>query len=201
MKNSRLRCLKVNIFAIVVIALSLSGCATVALVGAGVATGGYIAGRDKPITRSMQDTSIDTDVKSKLRKQLGAEALDVSVVTNDGYVLLTGNLPNGDMATEAEKIALAVPGVIAVDNNIVVGKSKLSTLLKDSYITSACRTKLTATSDIKSLNVKIKTMNHVVYLNGTARNQSELEKIINVAKSINGVEKVISYITLVGDLP
>lgn len=191
---------KLNIVNIVLTAVLLSGCGTLTILGAGVATGGYIAGRDKSIKQSIKDTEIDTNVKSKLRKQIGSSALDVSVVTNDGYVLLTGNLPNEDMVSTAETVALSVPGVVTVDNNIVVGKSSLSTTLKDSYITSACRTKLTATKNIKSLNVKVKTMNHVVYLNGTARNQTELENIINVVKSIKGVKKVISYITLVGEL-
>ena len=191
---------KLNILIIGITVVFLNGCATITILGTGVATGGYLAGRDKSIKRSIKDTRIDNSVKSKLRKQIGESALDVSVVTNDGYVLLTGSLPNDDMISEAESIALTVPGVISVDNNIVVGKSKLSTNLKDSYITSVCRAKLTATKNIKSLNVKIKTMNHVVYLNGTARTQTELNNIIDVVKSVNGVKKVVSYITLVGDL-
>lgn len=189
----------VKIFIIFTISLSLSGCATVALLGTGAAVGGYVAGRDKHTTQSLNDTKIDSQIRNKLIDTLGNSALDISVVTDNGCVLLTGNVPNDDIVTSAESIARTVPGVVSVDNNIVVGKSKLSTNIADGYITSTCRTKLLAAKDIRSLNVKIKTMNHVVYLSGTARNKKELERIICTVRNTKGVKKVVSYITLVGD--
>lgn len=181
------------------VVLLLSGCTSMLILGTGVATGGYIAGRDKHINQSIGDTRIDSKIKTLLSQNLGELALDISVVTDNGCVLLVGNAPNQDVIDTAERLAWQVKGVQTVDNNITIGKSKVSTILKDSYITSTCRAKLLANKDIKSLNIKIKTMSHIVYLNGTARSQRELDKIIDIIKSTNGVEKVVSYISLVGD--
>ena len=182
-----------------IVSMSLNGCATFALLGTGAAVGGYVAGRDKPIKQSLTDTQIDSEIKRRMIETLGNVALDISVVTDNGCVLLTGNVPDEGTITKAEDIARTVPGVIAVDNNIVIGKTKLSTTFADAYITSTCRTKLLSAKNIRSLNVKIKTMNHVVYLSGMARNEKERNNIVCIVTKTNGVKKVVSYVTLAGD--
>lgn len=184
---------------VIIFSLSLTGCTSLAILGvgagAGVVTGGYIMGREKTVTQSVDDSVIDSQIRSELSKKFPGIFTNITIVTDNGCVLLAGNVQEEKYIQEAEKVAWSVNGVKHIDNNLICDK-KISTSqsLKDGYITSACRTKLIATKDIKSRNIKIKTVSGTVYLSGTAQSKDKLEDIISVVKSIKGVEKVVSYI-------
>ena len=186
---------------VIVSSLSLTGCTSLAILGigagAGALTGGYIMGRDKTIKQSTDDTLIDSQIRHKLSKQFPGVFPNITIVTNNGSVLLAGNVQKEKYIQEAEKIAWTVEGVKHVDNNLNCDKNiSVSQSLKDGYITSACRTKLVATKNIRSRNIKIKTVLGTVYLNGTAHSEDELEDIISVVKNTKGVKKVVSYIII-----
>ena len=188
-------------YLVILISLSLTGCTSLAILGvgagAGVLTGGYIMGRDKTVTQSTDDTIIDAQIKRKLFKQFPNVFTNITVATDNGCVLLAGSVRDEKYIKEAEKIAWTIDGVKKVNNNLTCNKNVSTTQsLQDSYITSACRTKLIATKDIKSRNIKINTNEGVVYLSGTAHSNDELEDIISVVKSIKGVKKVVSYIII-----
>ena len=187
---------------IIVMSLSFTGCTSLALLGvgagAGVVTGGYIMGRDKTVTQSVDDSVIDSQIRSNLSKKFPNVFTNIVIVTDGGYVLLAGNVKEEKYIKEAEKIAWTVNGVKHVDNNLNCdGEISASQSLKDGYITSACRARLIATKNIKSRNIKIKTVLSTVYLSGTAHSNDELEDIISVVKSIKGVSKVVSYIKII----
>ena len=175
--------------------LLLAGCSPILFLGAGSLAGGYIAGRDKHITKSVSDTAIDAKIHDKLQKY-NDFFKNVSVVTDNDCVLLTGTVKSEDLISQAEQIAWSVKGVKVVDNNITVGEKLWKQSIRDTAITSSCRTKLLGKSDIKSLNVKIKTCNNVVYLSGTARSELELMRIIDVVRNVKHVKKIVSYISL-----
>ncbi|MBQ9441165.1 MAG: BON domain-containing protein [Alphaproteobacteria bacterium] len=179
----------------------LTGCTSLAILGigtgAGVLTGGYIMGRDKTVAQSTDDTIISTQIKHKLFKQYPNVFTDITVATDNGCVLLAGNVQDDRYIREAEKIAWTIDGVKKVNNNLTCNKITSNTqALQDSYVTSACRTKLIATKNIKSRNIKINTNEGIVYLSGIAHSEDELEDIISVVKSIKGVKKVFSYIII-----
>lgn len=167
----------------------------IVLIGTGAAVGGIVAGRDKKINSSIQDTKTDIEIKKKLQQYDINAFKNVSVTTDNGCVLLTGTVKNDEYIQQAEKIAWEVPEVKIVDNNITIKNISMQQIAKDGYLTAACRAKLLAESDIKSLNIKIKTVDGVVYLSGTAKNQKEIDNIVNAIKQINGIKKIISYIS------
>ena len=53
--------------------------------------------------------------------------------------------------------------------------------------------------DIQSINYSIDTVQGIVYLMGVARSQDELDHTIDVARGVNGVKQVISYVKLTGE--
>ncbi|BBO32284.1 BON domain-containing protein [Lacipirellula parvula] len=65
------------------------------------------------------------DVKSKIeaafKRKAEIDAGHVRVDTTGGLVKLKGNVDNWSEFTEAERIAWAAPGVVAVDNELTVG--------------------------------------------------------------------------------
>ena len=115
-----------------------------------------------------------------------------------GEVLLTGLVDNPEFATKAEKIVWKVDGVRAVYNHIQTDSNSFLNYTKDTWITTKIKSKFLADQDIHNLNYTVKTLAGVVYIIGTADNQKEMEVVHNVARSTNGVSKVISYVTIKG---
>ena len=60
----------------------------------------------------------------------------------------------------------------------------------DTWITTKVKSELATTSDVKSMNVDVKTVNGVVTLTGTLANELAVEKAVSAAKSIKGVKTV-----------
>ena len=60
----------------------------------------------------------------------------------------------------------------------------------DTWITTKVKSELATTSDVKSMNVDVKTVNGVVTLTGTLANELAVDKAIAAAKSVKGVKSV-----------
>jgi hyperosmotically inducible periplasmic protein len=60
----------------------------------------------------------------------------------------------------------------------------------DTWITTKVKSELATTSDVKSMNVDVKTVDGVVTLTGTLANALAVEKAISAAKSVKGVKSV-----------
>jgi hyperosmotically inducible protein len=52
------------------------------------------------------------------------------------------------------------------------------------------KSELATTSDVKSMNVDVKTVNGVVTLTGALANELAVEKAVSAAKSVKGVKSV-----------
>jgi cytidylate kinase len=67
----------------------------------------------------LADLSLEAHVRGALRQSADTARLRVSVSADAGRVLLTGSVPAQRDSREAERIALALPGVDAVENRLV----------------------------------------------------------------------------------
>lgn len=177
------------------LAVFFSGCVPT-IIGGGLAAGGYTAMREKRVGDSLSDTKIETAIKTKLYKIDPELYSAVSVNVDERCVLLTGSVKNPEWITMAEKESWSAEGVEVVDNNLVVGEIPLSQVMQDSLITSKCRTQLICSSDIRSVNYKLKTMNGVVYVTGVARSEEELNQALDVLRKVGEVKKVVSYVNV-----
>lgn len=176
--------------------LILTQCTTVAIVGGGAAAG-TMALRDKSVGTSATDTIISARVSKALYKVSPDVHAHVGVNVQEGEVLLTGSLPDEEQRIAAEAAAWSVKNVERVYNNIELsGRGPLKNYAQDAWITSQVKSKLLATSKIRSVNYSIKTVNNVVYIFGIARNQEELKKVTEIASRVRGVSRVMSYIRL-----
>jgi hyperosmotically inducible periplasmic protein len=72
--------------------------------------------------RNIDDTTITTEVKSKLTAEKASNLTRVSVKTVNGTVSLTGNVPTSADRTRAEEITRTVSGVQKVTNNLQTDK-------------------------------------------------------------------------------
>lgn len=174
-------------------ASALGGCAETVL-GAGAATGVAIA-QERTVGDAVDDAGIVIRINAELLRadeQLFSRAEVKSV---EGRVVLTGTVPRPEQRIEASRIAWTVSGVRQVDNEIqVVDKTSIVNYAKDSWITARLRSKILADSKVADINYTVETVNGVIYLIGIARSQEELDRIVDYARNIGGVVRVVSHV-------
>jgi osmotically-inducible protein OsmY len=66
------------------------------------------------------DTAITLSIKGRLAADADLKVLDISVSTVAGRAVLSGSAPDAASRDHAGKIAMAVDGVVSVDNQLVV---------------------------------------------------------------------------------
>jgi osmotically-inducible protein OsmY len=72
----------------------------------------------------------------------------------------------------------------------------LGDVTRDSWITTKLKSKLVFDGNVASRNYTIVTVGAVVYVMGVAQNQGELNAVIDHARHVAGVRKVVSYVRL-----
>ena len=67
-------------------------------------------------------------------------------------------------------------------------------MANDTWITTKLTSKITVDENIFSINYSIETVGGVIYLIGIAQDQAELDRVINHARSIESVQRVVSHV-------
>ena len=73
--------------------------------------------------KALDDATLTAKVKAALIAEPGLQALAIDVETSGGVVTLHGNATNREYRDRAAQVALNVPGVKSVKNNLSVGRS------------------------------------------------------------------------------
>ena len=180
--------------------LALQGCSTAGVVAGGAATVGVAAAQERTVGDAVDDSLISVRINSELLQTSEKLFRQVGTEVTEGRVLLTGKVQNPEDRITAERIAWSFQGVKEVLNEIqVTDKSSLVDAAKDSWITTKLRAQLLADFDVYDINYSIDTVNGVIYLFGIAQNRAELDQVIDKARNISGVRKVVSHVVLKGD--
>ncbi|HEU4837886.1 MAG TPA: BON domain-containing protein [Micavibrio sp.] len=171
------------------------GMATGAAAGVGTAASkeGGIGGAftDAGIKAKINDAWLQYDINTFSK---------LSTTVNQGRVLLTGVVQNPEDRVEAVRLVWQVDGVKQVMNEIRVADSEGAPgYVRDTWITTRLRTALTFEKNVQSLNYSIDTVQGVVYLMGVAMNQQELDKVLQIARTIPNVKQVVNYVKMVGE--
>tara|TARA_A100001037_G_scaffold59303_1_gene51555 strand:- start:1131 stop:1745 length:615 start_codon:yes stop_codon:yes gene_type:complete len=188
-----------NYLVIFTIFLFLSGCAG-AIVG-GAATLG-LAGVQE---RSIKDAAIDLEIELLIQDNMFREdtekmfsAIDVIVI--EQRVLLVGNVVNEKIRDKAAAIAWETNKVKEVLNEVTINKNlNLVSSAKDARISLNLSGLLIGDSNISDINFSHSVSGQTIYIIGIAENDSELNNVLNHARTIQGVKKVVSHIILKND--
>lgn len=171
----------------------LQGCAPVAVFG-GAAAVGTSAAEERGITGVFSDTQIKTRLNFIYSSRDPDLFSDVDIVVRQGRVLLTGTVETLEKQINAVRYAWEVPGVKEVIDELKVGEADdLSKTAKDAWITTQLKTKLLFDGEVASVNYTLQTVNQVLYVMGVAQDQRELERVLDIARHIEGVKKVVNY--------
>jgi len=174
----------------------LPGC-VVMVAGAAGTAGGYTAAQERSIGDNISDATIKSEITQSWDKYNFDMSRGLGCDIYEGRVLITGSVPNPEWRDEAVKRAWQVHGVKQVYNEVEIGPIALSgDDFNDGWITTRLRNELTWDTDIRSLNYTITTSDHVVYLIGSARTQSELDRVTGYARNIPNVRRVVSYVQM-----
>lgn len=191
-----------KIMSLLFISVFISGCTPTSMALSGGAALGIAAAREGGIKASVTDATIRVQIHNLWFKHSIDMYRKLDMTVREGRVLITGTVPNPDMRVDAIRLAWQADGVREVINEINVDNGEgIAGFVKDGLITGTLKTKLIFDRDIQSINYSIDTVEKTVYLMGVAQNEYELNKTIEHARNIPGVENVVSYVRMRGEMP
>ncbi|NDL61372.1 molecular chaperone OsmY [Acerihabitans arboris] len=147
----------------------------------------------KTASNYMGDSAVTAKVKSALVGDKGINSNDISVVTNNGVVTLSGFVANQTQAERAVAATRSVEGVTSVSDKLHVketNNASVKTYAGDTAITSEVKAKLLADDIVPSRKVKVETTDGIVQLSGNVKNSREASRAESVAKAVDGVKSV-----------
>jgi osmotically-inducible protein OsmY len=174
--------------------INLTGC--VGMIIGGAATAGVAAYQERGIKGVAADTETATRVRAKILEADNQLFSDVGVEVYEGRVLLTGRVPSEEKRAEAVKISWSVVEVKDVINEVAVSENPLLDLANDTWITTKLKSKMTFDKDILAINYSIETVGAVIYLIGIAQDKAELQRVLNHARSIDYVKRVVNHVRI-----
>lgn len=146
------------------------------------------------------DEAISTSIKDAIEHEPSLHSVNINISTLNRNVALIGRVNTDTQASKIIEIAESFPGVQSVNTKAleVVGSSQP---LSDTYITAKVkglflRKNITEGAGVPLVALKVETKNGEVYLRGSVPDRVALVNAINLAKSVEGVTKVISSITI-----
>lgn len=190
----------IRIFISLTLVAFLSGCSPAGVAAGAGAAIGISAASEGGLSGTASDLKIKAMIMDKWFKYDVNTFTKLNLAVEQGRALVTGIVQNPDDRVEAIRLAWKVPGVKQVINEIRVADSEgIPGYIRDQWITARLRTALTFDRNVQSINYSIDTVGGTVYLMGVAQNQTELNRTIDVARSVSHVKEVISYVKLAGE--
>ncbi|MGM0429992.1 MAG: division/outer membrane stress-associated lipid-binding lipoprotein [Pseudomonadota bacterium] len=176
--------------------LTLQGCAAVAV---GAAAVGISSATDpRTIGTQVDDQTIEMKANAKLGNDEQLEESRVIAVSYDTNVLLIGQVPSENLKRRAEDVIKDTNGINKIFNQLRIGtKASATVRAGDSWITSKVKLKFANNKSIDATSIKVVTENGEVFLLGHV-SQAEADAAVEVARNVDGVERVIKALTIKG---
>ncbi|WP_151704372.1 BON domain-containing protein [Nitrincola alkalilacustris] len=181
--------------------LLLASSISLALAGASATAFGKDTSMD--ISNARQQAQIETTYA--LSPYLRAHEINIDVV--DGKATLTGIVDEEINKDLAEQIAIGVPGITSVDNDIEVkadyvreertdGERSFGQVVDDASITAAVKSKLLWSSFSDGMNSEVETLDGVVTITGTTDSEKSKSMVDKLALGTRGVRSVDNQMTV-----
>ena len=192
--------MKNNLILIFLMFFILSSCAGTGSRGV-FGTGVSIALDPRSLGTQIDDSIMQKNVAARLMMMNKNYILSINTKVLDGRIFLTGKVDDPEEKLQITKTAWETEGVRSVRNDIKIrDKFNFKQSAKDLLITSQLKTAMILSKNIKATNYNIDTYKKKIFIYGIALNDEERQEVIDEAKSILDVEKVIASIFLVEDL-
>ncbi|HQR83988.1 MAG TPA: BON domain-containing protein [Polynucleobacter sp.] len=188
--------LKIRLFAALLTISFLSGCGVLA-VGGVVAGATIAADRRTPAVQAI-DKGIELEAGNALAKRFGDDA-HINVTSFNQKVLLTGEVKDTDIKSQAGAYVKAMKNVRSVFNELVIGpNSSYTARANDTYLESKIKTQMIFTEKLPSNSMAIVAEGTSIYLMGIlTQNEADLAK--KIASNTNGVKDVYAYFDIISE--
>ena len=192
--------MKVNITFKILLLLFITSCVGTSSQGI-FGTGVNVALDPRSIGTQIDDNIMQKNLSSRLLLKDKKYVLSINTKVLDGRIFITGKVEDPEEKLQITKMAWETNGVRSVKNNIIIKEEfNFKQSAKDLLITSQLRTAMIVNKKIKSTNYNIDTYKKKIYIYGIAQDKDEMKQVIQEAKSILDVDKVVASILLVEDL-
>lgn len=182
--------------------LLLPSCSPLGLATGVGATVGVAAAQEGGVSAAVDDARIQIEINDLWFRYDVETFRKLDLTVNEGRVLITGVVQDPEARVEAVRLAWQPKGVKQVINEVQIAESEgLVGFAKDTWITTRIRTALTFDRNVNSINYSIDTVRGTVYLMGFAQNRMELNRVVEIARTVSGVNGVVSYVKFVGGPP
>jgi osmotically-inducible protein OsmY len=180
------------------LASALSGCVGVAVTGG--ATAATAAAQERGFKGTVDDTVIRARINDLWLQHSTDLFQNVGLQVTEGRVLLTGKVKDPQLRLDAVKLAWQAQGVSEVINEIqVTEEGGIGSYARDTAISTELKSRLLFDKQVSSINYSIETVGQIIYLMGIAQDQAELDRVVNHARNIAYVRRVVSYVKLKDD--
>lgn len=178
------------------LALTLGGCGSI-MSSAGAGPIEEDPG-ERTLGQQMTDEGIETKAKVNITAASeGYKEAHLSVVSYNGFVLLVGQVPSGELKSLATDVVRKIEDVRRIYNELEIGKATgAGTRTNDTWITTQVKSKLLTSSDTPGRRVKVVTENSVVYLMGLLT-EAEADRVALEAAEVSGAERVVQLFELI----
>ena len=194
-RNSRFRSAAAALSVTVLLGASLQGCAS-AVIGAG-ATVGTAAMEERGLSGVADDRALRLRINALLSDKDERLWRKVGMQVYMGRVLLTGTVETEAMRADAVRLAWSAKGVKEVINELQLADSGgASGFARDTWISTQLKFALLFDKQVSSINYSIETVLGTVYLIGLAQDRVELNRVMNHARGLSYVKKVVNYVQI-----
>jgi len=187
-------------FILIFILIFLNACvgsSTSGVFGSGVS----IALDPRTLGTQIDDSIMQKNLQARLTLTEKKYFIQISVKVLDGRIFLGGKVDGPEEKLKITKLAWETKGARSVKNNIAIReKFSFKNTAKDILISSQLRTALILNKNVKAANFSIDTINQKTYIFGIAHTDDEKKEIIQEAKQIVDLKKLVTSILMVSDL-
>ena len=176
------------------------GCVGVSSTGL-FGTGVSVALDPRTVGTQIDDSIMQKTISAKILTKDKKYLLSVKTKVLDGRIFITGKVDSPEEKLLITKLAWETKGARSVRNDIKIKEAfNFKQSAKDLLITSQLRTAMILNKNIKATNYNIDTYKKKIFIYGIALTEEERKEVIDEAKGILDVKKVIASIFLVKDL-
>jgi osmotically-inducible protein OsmY len=178
---------------VLLLSAGLSGC-ELAVIGAATGAAFSIAEDRRSPGTQLEDETIQVRTQARISERFG-DKVHVTVTSFGHMVLLTGEAPEAEMREEIGKIALGVPNVKSIANELqLIPPSGRASRIGDEIITTKIKARLIDSGKVSLVHAKVVTEAGVVFLLGLVT-EEEAEHAVEIARTTGGVVKVVKLFT------
>lgn len=173
---------------------------TTTVLGAGARTGLALA-EDRPVKEIWEDSRLKIAINQELLTTSFKDTYwSLNTTIFEGRVLITGRVKTSALRDQVNQIVWAVTGVRQVINEIEVSQeTNLTQIARDQLIQTSLQAKMLSDPMIADINYKIVAHNGSLYVIGVARDKSEVDQVVQHARTVPYVKRFVHYVQLATD--